>query len=99
MIFLQLMQKGIRLVYTFPIYIYQKIISPHLPSSCRYDPSCSRYFREAVLIHGIFKGTWLGIRRILRCNPWGGVGYDPVPPKIDKKTKKSPSDTSKEPLK
>ncbi|NIP96347.1 MAG: membrane protein insertion efficiency factor YidD [Akkermansiaceae bacterium] len=48
--------------------------------SCRFDPSCSNYFLGAVERHGALKGSWLGIRRILRCHPWGGCGYDPVPP-------------------
>ena len=61
------------------IKFYQKFISPMLPNVCRYKPSCSEYFIEALNIHGIWKGSWLGIRRILRCHPWGGSGYDPVP--------------------
>jgi uncharacterized protein len=58
---------------------YQKIISPYLPQSCRYSPSCSQYGIEAIKKHGPFKGTWLAIKRILSCHPWGGSGYDPVP--------------------
>ncbi|MFO7616189.1 MAG: membrane protein insertion efficiency factor YidD [Bacteroidales bacterium] len=61
------------------VRIYQKAISPYLPSSCRYVPTCSQYFIEAVKKHGPFKGGYLGTRRILRCHPWGGHGYDPVP--------------------
>lgn len=60
---------------------YQKFLSPCLPNVCRYRPTCSEYFIEALQIHGIFKGSLLGIRRILRCHPWGGSGYDPVTPK------------------
>lgn len=48
--------------------------------TCRYDPSCSAYFLEALDAHGTTKGAWIGIKRILRCHPWGGFGYDPVPP-------------------
>lgn len=59
---------------------YQLFISPILPGSCRYWPSCSQYTLEAVSEHGAMRGGWLGLRRILRCNPWGGWGYDPVPP-------------------
>jgi hypothetical protein len=64
-----------------PIRIYQKIISPLLPGVCRYRPTCSEYMAEAIQTHGIVKGLYLGTRRLLRCHPWGGSGYDPVPPK------------------
>ncbi len=67
------------------IKFYQKCISPLLPSVCRYKPSCSEYFIEALQIHGVIKGSYLGVRRILRCHPWGGCGDDPVPPKKDVK--------------
>ena len=63
------------------IRFYQKCISPLMPNVCRYTPSCSQYFIEALQIHGVIKGSWLGIKRILRCHPWGKSGYDPVPPK------------------
>ena len=62
-----------------PIRFYQKCISPLLPPSCRYTPTCSQYAIEAIRKHGPIKGTGLAIWRILRCNPWGGSGYDPVP--------------------
>jgi len=58
---------------------YQLLISPMFPPSCRYFPTCSDYARQAVALHGPLKGGWLGLRRILRCHPWGGLGYDPVP--------------------
>lgn len=58
---------------------YQKIISPWLGANCRYTPTCSQYAVEAIQKHGAFKGGWLGLKRILSCNPWGGHGYDPVP--------------------
>lgn len=58
---------------------YQKFISPALPPACRYYPSCSHYGVEAVQKYGAFKGTWLSLKRIVRCAPWGGHGYDPVP--------------------
>ncbi len=64
-----------------PVKIYQWIISPILPNSCRYDPTCSAYMIEAINVHGPLKGLWLGTRRIGRCHPWGGHGYDPVPEK------------------
>lgn len=69
------------------IKFYQKVLSPILPNVCRYNPSCSQYFIEALQIHGIIKGSWLGIKRILRCHPWGGSGFDPVPSN-DKKADK-----------
>lgn len=61
------------------IWLYQKTISPLLPPSCRYTPSCSQYAKEALLKYGIFKGGFLSIKRIISCNPWGGHGHDPVP--------------------
>ncbi len=66
------------------IKLYQKGISPFLPHVCRYNPSCSQYFIEALQIHGFLKGSYLGIKRLLRCHPWGGQGDDPVPPKSNK---------------
>ncbi len=62
-----------------PIRFYQLAISPMLPSSCRYTPTCSQYSIEAIKKHGPLRGLWLSIKRILSCNPWGGSGYDPVP--------------------
>jgi len=73
----------IRKLYILPIRFYQWAISPMLGSACRYTPSCSRYTVEAIEEWGIFKGTWLGLKRIFRCHPWGGHGYDPIPKKID----------------
>lgn len=61
------------------ISIYKMLISPLLPSSCRFIPSCSTYSIEALQKYGFLKGTLLSIKRILRCNPYGGSGYDPVP--------------------
>jgi putative membrane protein insertion efficiency factor len=60
------------------IKFYQLAISPWLSPSCRFAPSCSNYALEAVKKHGPFKGSWMGLRRILRCHPFGGSGYDPV---------------------
>lgn len=62
-----------------PIHFYQKFISPLTPPSCRFTPTCSAYAVEALRKHGLIKGLILAIWRILRCNPWGGSGYDPVP--------------------
>jgi putative membrane protein insertion efficiency factor len=61
------------------IRFYQIAISPLLRPSCRFNPSCSRYGIEAIRKHGPFKGGYLTIRRLMRCHPWGGHGYDPVP--------------------
>jgi len=61
------------------VKFYQKIISPLTPATCRYTPTCSHYTLTALQKHGIFKGGWLGLKRIFSCNPWGGSGYDPVP--------------------
>ena len=62
-----------------PIKIYQIIISPLLGPSCRFTPTCSQYAEEAKQKYGPFKGSWLSFKRILKCHPWGGSGYDPVP--------------------
>ena len=62
-----------------PIYFYKGAISPLTPPSCRFTPSCSTYAIEALRKYGPFKGLYLAVRRILRCHPWGGSGYDPVP--------------------
>ena len=61
------------------IKFYQQCISPFTPAACRYTPTCSQYAKEAILKYGPFKGTGLAFKRILRCNPFGGHGYDPVP--------------------
>lgn len=61
------------------VKFYQVAIRPLLPNACRYTPSCSEYAVEAIHKYGALKGSWLGLRRILRCHPWGGHGYDPVP--------------------
>jgi len=68
-----------------PVKFYQYFISPLLPNSCRHQPTCSQYAIEALKVHGILKGSLLSIWRILRCNPWGTSGFDPVPPRKEKK--------------
>ena len=59
---------------------YQLVISPVLAGSCRYHPTCSQYALDAIDAHGPLKGSWLAIRRVARCHPWGSSGFDPVPP-------------------
>ena len=73
------MTRAIVAVMVFVIRVYQRAISPILPRCCRYEPSCSQYFIEALRKRGVLMGTLLGSWRILRCNPYGGSGYDPVP--------------------
>ena len=72
-------------VLTYPFILlvrfYQVAISPYMPSSCRYSPTCSHYTIEALKKHGLLKGSWFAIKRISSCHPWGGSGYDPVPEK------------------
>ena len=63
------------------IRIYQIFISPITPATCRYQPTCSHYAKEALEVHGFVKGGWLAIKRIFSCHPFGGKGFDPVPPK------------------
>lgn len=63
------------------VWLYRLAISPWLGNNCRYAPSCSEYAMDALRIHGAFRGSWLAAKRIGRCHPWGGSGYDPVPEK------------------
>ncbi|MDE5647063.1 MAG: membrane protein insertion efficiency factor YidD [Muribaculaceae bacterium] len=69
----------IRRLFILPIRFYQACISPMFPASCRFTPTCSQYAAEAIARHGVARGIWLTIRRLSRCHPWGGSGYDPVP--------------------
>jgi hypothetical protein len=73
----------IRQIFAWPalklIRFYKVCISPYLGNHCRYTPTCSQYAYEAISKYGILKGGWLALRRLLRCHPWGGSGYDPVP--------------------
>ena len=84
------------ILLTIPIRLYQLLISPLLPNSCRFTPTCSAYAIEALRMHGPIIGLWLTLRRIVRCNPWGGHGYDPVPPR-HWCNKKAQTDTLAEP--
>ena len=73
------MLKILGYIFILPIWVYQKLISPLFPSACRFDPTCSVYAINAIKIRGPFIGTWLSIKRISKCHPWGSSGYDPVP--------------------
>jgi hypothetical protein len=77
--YLNIILKLLAVPFILLIKIYQLLISPLFPSSCRYSPTCSYYTLDALKKYGILKGSWLGIKRISRCHPWGGSGYDPVP--------------------
>ena len=68
-------------ILIFFIRIYQYTISPLLGANCRFTPTCSAYTIQAIQEWGAVKGIWLGIKRLIRCHPWGGHGHDPVPPK------------------
>lgn len=77
---IQAISKILKSILIFPIRVYQVLLSPLLGANkCRYQPTCSHYMIGAINEWGPFKGTWLGIKRIFRCHPWGGHGYDPVP--------------------
>lgn len=71
--------------FVFLVRFYQVVISPLTPAACRYSPTCSHYTLESLKIHGLWQGGWLSIKRIVSCHPWGGQGYDPVPPKTNRK--------------
>ena len=71
--------KWVRRLVCAPIRLYQRFISPCLGHNCRFLPTCSQYAIEAITKYGPVKGLWLAVKRILRCHPWGGSGYDPVP--------------------
>ena len=75
----RLVLKVLGMVLILLIRFYQRCISPLTPPACRFTPTCSQYAVEAIRKHGPFKGFWLAVKRISRCHPWGGSGYDPVP--------------------
>ena len=81
----RLVGRALGLVLKLPILFYRAAISPLMPPACRYQPTCSAYALAAIDTHGPFKGSWLALKRILRCHPikflGGGEGFDPVPPK------------------
>jgi putative membrane protein insertion efficiency factor len=76
---LSIIAQVVKSLFLFLIRFYQGSISPMLPPSCRYSPTCSEYTKQAVIKYGAAKGLWLGIRRLARCHPWGSHGHDPVP--------------------
>ncbi|MFQ3574882.1 MAG: membrane protein insertion efficiency factor YidD [Cytophagales bacterium] len=73
------------------VKIYQLTISPFFPNACRFHPTCSSYMIEALKTHGFIKGSWLGLKRISKCHPWGESGFDPVP-ECEQKSKKKQQD-------
>jgi len=73
------MKKVIIFPFLAIIKFYQNFISPLLPSTCRYTPTCSEYAKQSLVKHGLIKGSFISMKRIIKCNPWGGNGYDPVP--------------------
>lgn len=70
---------GFAWILSLPIYFYRYAISPLFPKACRFTPTCSQYALMALKKHGPLKGMWLTLKRVCRCHPWGGSGYDPVP--------------------
>lgn len=70
-------------IFSLPVRFYRLVLSPLIGSNCRFQPTCSEYALEALKTHGAFRGGWLAARRIVRCHPLGGSGYDPVPKKDD----------------
>jgi uncharacterized protein len=70
---------SVSIVLRAAIRVWQLLLAPVLPPSCRYLPSCSHYAEEAIVRHGPARGSWLALRRVCRCHPWGGSGFDPVP--------------------
>ncbi len=63
------------------LYVYKMAVSPYMPGQCVYQPTCSEYTADAIRARGAVRGTWLGLRRLMRCHPWSSGGYDPVPDK------------------
>ncbi len=72
-------RRGLTWIVLLPVRFYRRCISPFTPATCRFTPTCSEYAVEAIKKYGPAKGLWLAIKRISRCHPWGGSGFDPVP--------------------
>ena len=83
--------KPLAIVLRGLVRVYQYSLSSVMAPSCRYHPSCSEYAYEALGRHGAIRGCWLATRRVLRCHPWGGQGYDPVPPAGDRRAADEPA--------
>ncbi|RLD73807.1 MAG: membrane protein insertion efficiency factor YidD [Bacteroidetes bacterium] len=76
---IRVINKILTTIFLIPVKFYQWFISPMLPQTCRHTPTCSQYTVESLKKHGPFTGTWLSVRRLSKCHPWGTWGYDPVP--------------------
>lgn len=93
---MELLKKILIFPFIVLVRFYQVAISPYTPNSCRFQPTCSHYTVEALQVHGLFKGSWLAIKRIGSCHPLGRSGYDPVPPKVNKVKYKKYKPTEKQ---
>ena len=81
---MEFLKKALTFPFILLVRFYQVAISPYTASSCRFQPTCSHYTVEALKVHGLINGSWLAIKRIGSCHPFGRSGYDPVPPKVSK---------------
>lgn len=77
------LKRCLKSVFLIPIILYQLCVSPFKCPCCRFQPTCSAYAKQAFLLHGFIKGGKLTLKRLLKCHPWGGFGYDPVPEKLE----------------
>lgn len=83
---MDILKKIVRFPFILLVQFYQYVISPILPASCRYTPTCSQYSIEAIKEWGLIRGGWMAVKRIGSCHPWGGSGHDPVPENPNRKT-------------
>ncbi len=88
---------GMQTLIIGAIHVYRGVVSPHLPGMCRFTPSCSVYAEEAILQHGVLRGTLLAGRRLLKCRPFGASGPDPVPPPLRERCCPTPRASRKNP--